>query len=232
MGRIQPNNLRLTAYFTGSVRDSKSLNVRRQAAAITVLRLQQMEQAPPVDFLNVIRQALKDPEPRLRHAAVLALREAGAPEDTTVLTELLARETDRVVYYSAWGALGQVATVPQRKALLKDPRAGVRRGAVLSLLEEDALTNAELKALEPDEDTAVAALVKRRLGGKAAAFIKGPSLDAAVAKQPVRAASVNPVDALRAASGRSYRVLTLRAGIPVYTDRNYRITTVPPVLQG
>ena len=232
LGRIQPNNLRLTAYFTGSVRDSKSLNVRRQAAAITVLRLQQMEQAPPVDFLNVIRQALKDPEPRLRHAAVLALREAGAPEDTTVLTELLARETDRVVYYSAWGALGQVATVPQHKALLKDPRAGVRRGAVLSLLEEDALTDAELKVLEPDEDTAVAALVKRRLGGKAAAFIKGPSLDAAVAKQPVRAASVNPVDALRAASGRSYRVLTLRAGIPVYTDRNYRITTVPPVLQG
>ena len=132
LGRLQPHNLRLTALFTAAVRDSKSLNFRRQAAAIVAMRLQQEDR---LNLPDTIRLALEDPEPRLRHAAVLAFREAGSAQDIEHLLAVLAKETDRVVYYSAWGALGELLTVPQRQRLLSDERAGVRRGVVLSLLE-------------------------------------------------------------------------------------------------
>ena len=107
LGRLQPHNLRLTALFTAAVRDSKSLNFRRQAAAIVAMRLQQEDR---LNLPDTIRLALEDPEPRQRHAAVLALREAGSAQDIEHLLAVLAKETDRVVYYSAWGALGELLT--------------------------------------------------------------------------------------------------------------------------
>ncbi len=229
LGRLQPHNLRLTALFTTAVRDSKSLNFRRQATAIVAMRLQQEDR---LNLPDTIRLALKDPEPRLRHAALLALREAGSARDVEYLLAVLAKETDRVVYYSAWGALGELLTVPQRQRLLLDKRAGVRRGVVLSLLEEDALTDAELKSLMEDTDAALVDLVKRRLGGKDAFPHRGRLLEATLAGRTAREASVNPLTNLRPASGRLYRVMNLEAGVPAYTDRNYRVTGVPEVLRG
>ena len=59
--------------------------------------------------------ALKDPEPRLRLEAVLAIRQAGQVADCrTELLELAAGERDRLVYYAVWGAL----RAGQRKARL------------------------------------------------------------------------------------------------------------------
>ena len=229
LGRLQPHNLRLTALFTAAVRDSKSLNFRRQAAAIVAMRLQQEDR---LNLPDTIRLALEDPEPRQRHAAVLALREAGSAQDIEHLLAVLAKETDRVVYYSAWGALGELLTVPQRQRLLSDKRAGVRRGVVLSLLEEDALTDAELKPLMKDTDAALVDLVKRRLGGKDAFPHRGRPLEATLAGRTAREAAVNPVTNLLPASGRPYRVMTLEAGVHAYTDRNYRVTGVPEVLRG
>ena len=193
------------------------------------MRLQQEDR---LNLPDTIRLALEDPEPRLRHAAVLAFREAGSAQDIEHLLAVLAKETDRVVYYSAWGALGELLTVPQRQRLLSDERAGVRRGVVLSLLEEDALTDAELKPLMKDTDAALVDLVKRRLGGKDAFPHRGRPLEATLAGRTAREAAVNPVTNLRPASGRPYRVMTLEAGVPAYTDRNYRVTGVPEVLRG
>ena len=48
---------------------------------------------------------------------------------------------------------------------------------LLSLLEEDALTDAELKPLMKDTDAALVDLVKRRLGGKDAFPHRGRPLE-------------------------------------------------------
>ena len=108
----------------------------------------------------------------------------------------------------------------------------MRRGVVLSLLEEDALTDAELKPLMKDTDAALVDLVKRRLGGKDAFPHRGRPLEATLAGRTAREAAVNPVTNLLPASGRPYRVMTLEAGVHAYTDRNYRVTGVPEVLRG
>jgi len=229
LGRIQQKNQNLTAYFSRAVFDSKSLNMRRQATAITSMRSAESQEAT---LLDNVRKALKDSEPRMRHASVLALRESGITSDADLLLEVLEQEKDRIVFYSAWGALAQLTDTSHRKDLLRDERAGVRRGALLSLLEEDALTDAELKKMIHDTDTAVVNLVKRRLGGKDAFPHRGRPLDATITEQKARAATVNPISDMRTASGRTYQVMDLQEGIQMYIDRNYRVTSVPDLLKG
>ena len=89
------------------------------------------------------------------------------------------------------------------------------------------MTDAELKVLEPDED------MRGGLGqtpaGRQGAALSGPSLNAALVKQSVRAVSMN--QSTPCAPPVAIIVLTLRAGVPVYADRNYRIT-VGALLQG
>ena len=43
---------------------------------------------------------------------------------------------------------------------------------------------------------------------------------------------MNPVAGIRASSRRPYRVASLHPGVPVYTDRRYRIERVPAELRG
>ena len=82
------------------------------------------------------------------------------------ILDLLAVEQDRVVYYSAWGALMDLATTSQRKTLLRDPRPATRRGVFLSLLEEDSLSDAEIHVFLADQDQSIAALARTRPGGR------------------------------------------------------------------
>ena len=59
-------------------------------------------------FLHIaegIEDLLQDPEPRIRHAAILAAHQADDRGWNPALIELCAREQDRVVFYSAWQAL-------------------------------------------------------------------------------------------------------------------------------
>ena len=105
LGRLQPHNLRLTALFTAAVRDSKSLNFRRQAAAIVAMRLQQEDR---LNLPDTIRLALEDPEPRLRHAAVLAFREAGSAQDIEHLLAVLAKRNRSRGVLLRMGRLGRI----------------------------------------------------------------------------------------------------------------------------
>ena len=121
------------------------------------------------------RQELKSADARRRHEAILAIRQAGETRWNKDILDLLAVEQDRVVYYSAWGALMDLATTSQRKTLLRDPRPATRRGVFLSLLEEDSLSAAEIHVFLADRDQSIAALARNRLGGRLTTEIRGPT---------------------------------------------------------
>ena len=150
------------------------------------------------------------------------------------LLGLIEKEEDRVVYYSAWGALMKLMSLTDRKALLSDARPAVRRAALLSLLEEDALEEAEIRPLAKDSDRATAALAARRLGGKQEVEIRGRPLgpERAPRPQPQREVAFNPVTKVEASTGRKYRVAPLEPGVRAYVDRGYRILEVPDQLEG
>lgn len=89
---------------------------------------------------------------RTRFEAVQALWQSHRAENVPALLEVAAHETDRLTFYSAWRALRDLAGTTALKQSLKDPRAGVRRAALLALLEDGALTKEDLQPLSTDED--------------------------------------------------------------------------------
>lgn len=84
-----------------------------------------------------------------------------------------------------------------------------------------------------DSNQEVKALATKRLGGKAKAEHRGRPL-ISTNKTPVdsKPTRVSFVKDFKPASGRKYELATLKEGIPVYTDRAYRITSVPEKLSG
>lgn len=147
---------------------SSSQNLRIQA-----LRIAGQDRQPLPD---AVRDGLGSSDARVRHAAVLAMHEAGERRWNNEMLELAHKESDRIVFYSLWTAMRDLMTMAERKALLGDARVGVRRAALLSLLEDDLLTDEEIEAATSDADAVVASLATKRLGGKAAGVLKGPSL--------------------------------------------------------
>ncbi|MEM9364577.1 MAG: PVC-type heme-binding CxxCH protein [Planctomycetota bacterium] len=97
---------------------------------------------------------------RVRHETVQAAWQTRRSDLANELTELAARETDRVVFYAAWNALGDLLAVDELKTLLSDARPRVRLAALLALFLEDRLTTEEALALRIDDDPEVAKLVE------------------------------------------------------------------------
>ncbi len=103
------------------------------------------ERARPLP--DAVAEALRDLEPRIRLAAVQAIRQAREMRMVEALKSLAATETDRVTSYSTWGALRDLAGADALRVMLKDPRDGVRRAALLAL--------ADLGQISPDDATAL-----------------------------------------------------------------------------
>jgi putative membrane-bound dehydrogenase-like protein len=178
-----------------------------------------------------ILAALNSPEARIRVEAVIALRELGESEAVSELLKLSTRETDRVVTYAIWGALMDLLPVPARLELLKDQRPTVRLASLLGLLEEDALTDDEIKPFAKDPHPPISAIAIKRLGGRHKFEQRGRPLVATggtVHDEP----SFIPFTDIRPSSGRRYEAAVLRPGAPYYTDRDYRMSKVPPALEG
>lgn len=181
-----------------------------------------------------IREALTDPEPRIRLEAVLALREIGATDAVRELLDLATAEADRIVYYAAWGALMDLVSTEERQALLdSDKRDRVRLAIFLSLLEEDALTDEELARILDNSTGPMRDLAEKRLGGKHEFEHRGRPLTATEAiSKNIDPPVVIPFTDVNASSGRNYRAAVLKPGVPYYTDRDYRLTKVPAALDG
>ncbi len=108
---------------------------------------------------NCVADALHDEEPRIRFAAAQAIRQARDVRSVRALQDLAAVETDRLTYYVAWGTLRDIATTEGLRIMLKDPRDGVRRGALLALADLGQISIEDASALIADPATAdVAAL--------------------------------------------------------------------------
>ena len=198
-------------------------NIRLQSLRILAIRREQSA---------AIAACLTDDNPRIRHAAVIALHQSEARSAAPAITDLAATESDRLVFYSVWQALRALVPARERKRLLEDSRPGVRRAALLSLLEDDALPIDEINAASKDPDPLVASLAMRRLGGKAETVIKGGPLVKPATRQGKGQKPLLVVDAIQPVRDGRYEQASLELGALAYTDRSYRFREVPTSLRG
>ena len=145
----------LTASFRKWAAEAPSLNLRIQATRI-------LGESGRSSLHKDIEARLADKEPRVRFAAAIALRNIPdfLPNSHETLLDAMAEEDDRLTFYAQWHTLRKMLNADQRKPLLKDERAGVRLGALLSLLEEDAADKSDVFELGVDADEQVASVAQ------------------------------------------------------------------------
>jgi putative membrane-bound dehydrogenase-like protein len=155
---------------------SASLNLRVQSLRILANRIR--EHRTRLALPRRVSELANSQDPRLRFEAVQAIWQARQASLIPVLQDVAARETDRLTFYSAWRALRELASTPHLKAMLGDRRGGVRRAALLALLEDGALNRDEVQVLRHDTDAPAAALANAWLQitgeGGPKILVKGP----------------------------------------------------------
>jgi putative membrane-bound dehydrogenase-like protein len=233
LGRMLPDDAAIEKYFTSLLEpdSTASLNLRIQAVRILAHRIRQhqMVQALP----PAVSKLLHSDEPRLRFACVDAIAQAKQTAFIHALVDRLATETDRVVYYAGWQGMRELLTLPELKGLLADKRAGVRKAALLALLETHALTVSEIgKLADGDPDGEVGRLATLRLRGNKSALGSSPTSSKATTGAPSSGIGVSLVANVKAESRNHYRSVPggVREGGQVYTDRQYAIQEFPPSL--
>ncbi|MCZ6674126.1 MAG: PmoA family protein [Verrucomicrobia bacterium] len=232
LARIDPLNTELDRYFQSKLQDT-SLNLRVQVLRILAHRAQQRGDN---QLHSVVRKALQDSEPRLRHEAILAIRRVGEKRWNKEVLKLAATELDRIVFYSVWGAMRTLFSQSELTSLLKDKRAGVRRAALLASLEDDALSELEIVVMSKDADPITSELARMRLGGKDNPVIKSlenpeeADTDLAYGKD-VQSVVLDPI-AVVLPSGEEVVEAALQPIVPVYSDGRERFSKVPLELIG
>jgi len=134
----------------------RTVNARIQAIRILAHRIREAGREDRLP--EFVIAALKDPESRVRFAAVQAIGQARQKGLIESLQTVAAVETDRIAYYASWHALRQLATADQLNTMLADRRPGVRRAALLALLEDDRLDRAKVQMFVEDPDPALSEL--------------------------------------------------------------------------
>ncbi len=168
LGRMNPEDASIDTFFARfAASGAISPNFLLQS-----IRIMAHRKRLPAIMGGLIESA----HPRIRFESLLAIRQTSDRLWTDKIVELSAEENDRLVFYAAWGALRALLSEEERKLLLTDKRPGVRRAALLSLLEDDALDIAELRELANDPDAPTAGLARLRLSGKAEIVIRGRPL--------------------------------------------------------
>ena len=131
-------------------KESRPLNARIQTLRILGHRIRHSE-----DWRELPDDAIESvfaEEPRIRLAAVLAIRRAKQKQAIDVLLDSLSSEKDRVVFYAGWQTVRELSPSKMRHLMLEDQRPLVRRVALLSLAEDRDLAEDEVKPLLGDED--------------------------------------------------------------------------------
>lgn len=229
LGRIAPRDPAIAEFFAQAlVPDSRAgFNLRLQALRILAYRVRQqgVEKALPASAVAMLRSA----EPRLRHAAVEAVVQARQKAQVSALLEMMASETDPVVFYAAWQGLRELLGPAELQPLLADKRGGVRRGALLALLETGGLARASVTPLAEDVDPLTREVASLWLHGKPSKNSK-PRPPGRLVPTP----ELSLVNNLQAQSGRKYQSLPLGLAPDAkpYTDRDYTLKQVPQALLG
>jgi len=181
---------------------------------------------------------LNDSNARVRHEAVIAIRQLKEKKFTALLKSLAEKEKDRIVFYSIWGALMDLCTVEELKEQLNEKLPGLRLSALLALLEKDALPTKVIERVclnllfTEGQDPAIAKIAMSRSKGKAVFESRGRPLTAKGSNvNKVNSTTINPFSDLKSSTENNYSVDTLAIGKKVYTDRNYLLKEIPAELQ-
>lgn len=165
LGRIDLSDTAIDRWFAQT---GKSLSANARLQSIRIAGHRWRVSASTAAFPEFVTAALKDPKPRVRFAAVQAIEQGRQSGLVDALLSVAANETDRVTFYATWHAVRTLSTEAQLLQYLKDPRGGVRRAALLALIENDALDRPKVEALVSDSDDKVSELAAQwiaRLSG-------------------------------------------------------------------
>ena len=236
LGRMLPDDKSQEELFASLLApdSAASLNLRIQAARVLAFRIRQHQKVKTLPA--AVGKLLQSDEPRLRFACVDAIVQARQTSLVTALVDMLEKESDRVTFYAAWQGLREMVPVAELKILLADKRAGVRKAALLALLETHSLSVTEVGALaDGDPDGEVVRVAKLRLVGKkalASAPTVPAKVDAPATATPRAFRGVSLIENVKAQSPNHYRSLPggMVAGGLVYTDREYALKEFPPSL--
>ncbi len=249
LGRIAPGDPGVDQYFLTNLYDRHpaSLNLRVQSARILGQRAKLG--GKPQSLPKAVAELLKHKEPRLRFEAAQAIWQAKQLQFVPALKESAATETDRLTYYTVWHALRDLTSTNDLKASLKHKQDGVRRAALLALLDLRALSQVEVAGLEADADADTRELAKLWLAKTATGGekpqLRGRPLDGS-SPSPSRETTKSEsnrgaeqakdglIANLRADSKERYRLPSsaLKAGAVTYTDRQITFKEVPEAVAG
>ena len=181
---------------------------------------------------------LNHPNARIRHEAVMAIRQLKKSEYIGNLKNLGKIEKDRIVFYSIWGALMELCSESDLKHMLQEEASGLRLAALLALLEKDSLPNDLVEKLclnlvfTEGQDPEIVKIATNRSKGKAIFEKRGRPLSAegSIASRD-NSIVINPFSDLKASSKNNYSVDKIQLGNNLYSDRNYKFKEIPPILQ-
>lgn len=153
LGRLEPQNREIDTWFA-STGYTLSVNARIQSLRIAAHRIREWQRM--AELPAFFTTALTDAEPRVHFAAVQSIGQSRRPQLADALWSLAATEKDRITFYASWHALQDILPAEAIRAKLADARGGVRRAALLSLLEKGLLDEAAVRGFVQDADASTA----------------------------------------------------------------------------
>ncbi len=154
LGRLNFRDQTIDPYLT---KRALAENLIDRVQAYRILAFRSKQNARPLPS-KMIQAGLNGKEPRLRCAAVQAIHTAKQKQYLPYLWKQAEKEKDRITYYAIWRTLGELAGRPELRKKLSHPIPGVRRAALLALLETGSLSGDEVANLRLDTDRQIAEL--------------------------------------------------------------------------
>jgi len=229
LGRMQNGDHGLNDWFAQRLEDRDSSNLNTRLQCIRILGFRADREDEPIH--PSIGRALQDPEPRCRQAAAIAILDASDRTQVGALIELLSKESDSMVFYSAWQAWRRIASKDELVAHLNHEKSTVRRAALLALLETRSVSEERVMPLLGDSNAQVVAIARSFLEKSGTI---APERSASVAELFDGLPYGNFVKKIQAASGRDYRMSpeTITFGVQMYSDDSVLLTDYGSPFEG
>ena len=155
LARLEPKNRAIDEWFA-TTGHTLSLNAKLQSLRIAAHRIREWQRTEQLPAF--VSAALVDSKPRVRFEAVQAIGQAQQTHLADAVWALAAKETERLTFYAAWHTLLEIAPIAAIREKLRDGSAGVRRAALLALLDRGALDESAIRAFLKDADPTTAEL--------------------------------------------------------------------------
>ena len=223
-----------TAWAIGRIKKGHNLPEESLNQKIQSIRIQTHNKIISPEFHNYLNHS----NARVRHEAVIAIRQLKDIKFVKHLRALAEKEKDRVVYYSVWGTLMDLCSDEELKNMVNEEIPGLKLAALLAILEKDNLPKELIERLclnlvfTEGQDPEIVKIAMRRGKGKVEFEKRGRPLTVeGTINNEINSTVINPFSDIKASTKNSYSVDTLKVGKNIYSDRNYLFKEVPPILQ-